>query len=311
MYLMDLHLHTNFSDGENTIEDICLYAKQYNFTKLCITDHNTVAGTLALEREKKKGSIFIYGTELRLPGMPDLLIYFPSISMPEAERLEEELQELGKLDQDITVLVAKDFFAEDPLTLWHKSTFHNNKGNYWLGTLQLCQLISGQKKPEIKLLDSIRAKKSYFFHLEKKYQPQAVHDLLEKSNIKWIKKLAKKYKGHLVLAHPFREVARHYHSQNPMDYDSLSQKLKELLNKISEWDISTIEYIVANNETWWNSHFNFSFDLAEKLFFDLCNQFSFTVTFGSDYHILPSTKNISNKKMFSPLGTYCPTWLQK
>ena len=60
----------------------------------------------------------------------------------EAECLEHELAELNRLDQEITIAVANDFIDGNIIKLWRESPFFNETGNYWMGTLQLAQLIS-------------------------------------------------------------------------------------------------------------------------------------------------------------------------
>lgn len=42
--LVNLHIHSNFSDGESKFEDILNYAKQKGMKKIAITDHNTIEG---------------------------------------------------------------------------------------------------------------------------------------------------------------------------------------------------------------------------------------------------------------------------
>jgi predicted metal-dependent phosphoesterase TrpH len=41
----DLHIHTNFSDGINSPEDVVKYAKQIGLDGIAITDHDTMRGS--------------------------------------------------------------------------------------------------------------------------------------------------------------------------------------------------------------------------------------------------------------------------
>ncbi len=46
----DLHVHSQFSDGDLTIEELALIAKEVGLTGFALTDHDTVGG-LALTAE--------------------------------------------------------------------------------------------------------------------------------------------------------------------------------------------------------------------------------------------------------------------
>jgi 3',5'-nucleoside bisphosphate phosphatase len=61
----DLHLHSSFSDGTYTPEEVVAHAQRHNLKAVALTDHDTVEGctrmALACDRE---GLEFISGTEL-------------------------------------------------------------------------------------------------------------------------------------------------------------------------------------------------------------------------------------------------------
>ncbi|MCM8795724.1 MAG: DNA polymerase/3'-5' exonuclease PolX [Candidatus Omnitrophica bacterium] len=65
----DLHIHSQWSDGANTIEDLVTFARQMGYTYIAITDHSQslkVAGGLGLkELEKKKRQIDKLNKELK------------------------------------------------------------------------------------------------------------------------------------------------------------------------------------------------------------------------------------------------------
>lgn len=53
----DFHAHTNYSDGENSVEDMAIAAKNLGYEYICLTDHSIslkVAGGLDLKALKKK-----------------------------------------------------------------------------------------------------------------------------------------------------------------------------------------------------------------------------------------------------------------
>src|SRR5437868_14902814 len=61
----DLHLHTNFSDGTYTPEELVSHAKRHGFGALALTDHDTVEGCERAGRACAAAGIeFIAGTEL-------------------------------------------------------------------------------------------------------------------------------------------------------------------------------------------------------------------------------------------------------
>lgn len=63
--LIDLHSHTNVSDGQDSPLDLVNYAKEVGVAVLAITDHDTVDGWQALKnRESSKGLLIVPGAEI-------------------------------------------------------------------------------------------------------------------------------------------------------------------------------------------------------------------------------------------------------
>lgn len=61
----DLHIHSIYSDGTFTLEEICDMAVCNNVGVIAVTDHNTIAGVKALQKiAKEKGLCSIAGVEL-------------------------------------------------------------------------------------------------------------------------------------------------------------------------------------------------------------------------------------------------------
>lgn len=61
----DLHLHTNFSDGTYTPEELAGHARRHGLSAVALTDHDTVEGCARMEVACRYGGIeFISGTEL-------------------------------------------------------------------------------------------------------------------------------------------------------------------------------------------------------------------------------------------------------
>tara|TARA_B100000029_G_scaffold425712_1_gene434246 strand:+ start:4530 stop:5375 length:846 start_codon:yes stop_codon:yes gene_type:complete len=62
---IDLHLHTCFSDGIYTPEQVAIAAKEMNLSAISLTDHDTIEGCLHLSKAcNKRGIEFVNGTEL-------------------------------------------------------------------------------------------------------------------------------------------------------------------------------------------------------------------------------------------------------
>jgi hypothetical protein len=61
----DLHLHTNFSDGTYTPEELAAQAKRFGFTAVALTDHDTVEGCHRMALACKAANVeFIPASEL-------------------------------------------------------------------------------------------------------------------------------------------------------------------------------------------------------------------------------------------------------
>jgi 3',5'-nucleoside bisphosphate phosphatase len=64
---IDMHVHSNASDGKFTVPEILLEAKDRGITFLAITDHDSIrAQTQATEESKKVGIRYITGVELNV-----------------------------------------------------------------------------------------------------------------------------------------------------------------------------------------------------------------------------------------------------
>lgn len=65
MKFADLHLHSRFSDGTYAPDDLAVIGRQYGFSALALTDHDSVEGCAAAAAACEQGGIqFIPGTEL-------------------------------------------------------------------------------------------------------------------------------------------------------------------------------------------------------------------------------------------------------
>lgn len=78
--MIDLHMHSNYSDGTYTVEEILASAKDMGLTQIAITDHNILTGSI-MASKLAKDIDFIIGTELSVDYKDvevHLLSYFPN-----------------------------------------------------------------------------------------------------------------------------------------------------------------------------------------------------------------------------------------
>ena len=57
----DLHIHSKFSDGDYSVEEIIDKLKFYGIEIFSITDHDNIQSIKAMENADKKGLIYIPG----------------------------------------------------------------------------------------------------------------------------------------------------------------------------------------------------------------------------------------------------------
>ena len=116
---VDFHMHTTFSDGSYTPEELVAYAKQKNLDTIAITDHDTVSSYDESKRAADKHGIeLIPGIEISCqfePGTLHILGYFLNPKDPgllknlgdlqraRAERNPQIIQKLNELGVKITM----------------------------------------------------------------------------------------------------------------------------------------------------------------------------------------------------------------
>lgn len=93
----DLHIHTTFSDGDETPEEIVIRAKEVGLKSIAITDHDVVDGIEPAQSQGEKvGVAIIPGVELttELPKAEvHILGYFIDYKRPELKEILSKIQE--------------------------------------------------------------------------------------------------------------------------------------------------------------------------------------------------------------------------
>ncbi|MGC3959406.1 MAG: PHP domain-containing protein [Verrucomicrobiota bacterium] len=109
MSYADLHLHSHYSDGTFTPEEIVARAKQQNLGAIALTDHDTVEGCAAVGAEcAKVGIEFVVGTELTSEHNDHELHILAYFVDPANERLLREIAKFQVVRQDrIREMVAR------------------------------------------------------------------------------------------------------------------------------------------------------------------------------------------------------------
>ena len=65
MYIVDLHSHSNVSDGNLNPDDLISYAAEKNVDMIALTDHDDISGLdLARKKAEELGISFINGVEI-------------------------------------------------------------------------------------------------------------------------------------------------------------------------------------------------------------------------------------------------------
>lgn len=132
---VDLHLHSNFSDGRYTVEEVINKAASKGLKVISITDHDTIDGVeLANTISKEKGiknipgvevSSEIEGQEIHILGYfidiynSDLKYYLYQFKMERLERAKRILSRLKKIGINLTIEEVIQFSESKPITRPH------------------------------------------------------------------------------------------------------------------------------------------------------------------------------------------------
>src|SRR5689334_25228754 len=96
----DLHLHTRFSDGTYTPEELAAHAKSHGLAAISLTDHDTVEGCAAMSVAcLDHGIEFLTGTELTVEVSGIELHLIGYLVDPENPRLLSEMDKFQTVRQ--------------------------------------------------------------------------------------------------------------------------------------------------------------------------------------------------------------------
>lgn len=160
--MIDLHIHTTFSDGTNTPEEIILLAKEKGLKAIAISDHDTLAG---IEQARHYGNIHnievingiefsaeFNGKEIHLLGYfldnknQNLLKQLQLFEKTRDERNIQLIKIFEKLNLDIDLDYIKSLAGESIITKLHFAKAIFEKG-YANSTKEAFSLYLDENKP--------------------------------------------------------------------------------------------------------------------------------------------------------------------
>lgn len=236
--MIDLHLHTVFSDGKITdIEKIV-----QNCDVISITDHNSIRACQYFA-DKLGGKKLIIGCEVTVDRAPDYLIYFPGISF--SEEIEKCFEEIRIAEES----VIKVCYENLGYSQWEKDlsvAFPENQKIKNARTRDLAAIIhlynSGLAYDDGKFDfgDLKIARKQRWTYADSVGNP--IPEDIAFS-------IAEKYDGKLVLAHPIHTAIKRGSRDNTTP-SMIAEKLNTLLKsftekggKYLEWEYFSEEHI--------------------------------------------------------------------
>jgi len=246
--VIDLHVHTCYSDGEHTPCEIIELAKKHNLDTIAITDHDRVGGVKeAIEEGNKVGIYVIPGIEVTAfdevevhvlgynidVDSPELLSYIETVKTKQEKEISEIFCYLNSIDIKLEKDDVYKFRDGEFVTMWHFAKAIAEKG-YALDVRDA--------------IDRFFLKTSL---KERKNDRISVKDAIN---------IIKASDGVPVLAHPVR----------------LELSFDRIIEKIIKWK----EYGLAGLE----AIYSLNSEVDTKRYLKLAEDYELTVTMGSDYH---------------------------
>lgn len=253
MKYADLHLHTRYSDGSNTPEQLVVDCSEIGLDVIAITDHDHTQGYLdALPHARDWGIELMTGVEISTPDY-HILGYGFNIENQEFQQL---LERSRKLQDEIVKQRIKSLNQQGiPITFEKLNEYFPNarKGKGTLVTAIVrdpdCREVTGVKS----------ARKIYEAYFNREKMPKIrMDELTVKEAVDGIHQAG----GIAILAHPFKDVGKTL--QEVLDTE-------EILDRLFETGLDGLE--IQPNYGDRNHRFR-----------EYANKHNLIVTYGSDYH---------------------------
>ena len=248
--LIDMHTHTNYSDGEYSPKELINLAKEQNIKLISITDHHTLEGIKNIPKNIK-GIKVIKGIELtaKVPkGRMHILGYNIDINN---EELNNKISYLKNKSTNSVISLIEQLKKDEKIYFTHEEIKELINANHNLGRPDLAKLL---------------IKKGYVSSVQEAFDKYLIkaYDKTRKVNKNLTYKecinLIKNSGGIPVLAHP--------HS---LELDN--EKLEKLLCKMIKLGLRGIEVYHSKNTK-----------AEEKFYLELANKYNLLISGGSDYH---------------------------
>ncbi len=266
--MIDLHLHTYYSDGTMSPEQLVLLAKERNVETIAITDHDGMGGlTEGLEAGERYGVHVLPGIELSAEDEESVYMHILGYCFDSNnENLRKEIERIRRkrVERNEKLLAALHKIG----CKLSKADLQLREGQDYVGkpTFALALMKKGY----------ISSPKEAFRegHFMRSDIVRSVHR--EKISAKKAIKLIKEAGGIASLAHPMK-----ISHLLKADGEEFFEKLEKLLIKLKGWGL-------AGMECYYSSH------LPEetKQLVSLAKKHQLIITAGSDFHGMEYDKNI-------------------
>lgn len=247
--LVDLHIHSFFSDGTMSPQEIVREAKEKNLKIIAITDHNTIEAYDVLKKECEKNNIIgIKGVELDC-SYKDKVLHILAYNFQDSkellniidkakkELLETSIKLIDKMSKDYSNISNEDYEAYE----------YDRKKGGWKGIHYLLdrEVTSG-------LFEGVKYYKEY----------KCGHEQFDFPKVEEACAAIKKAGGYAVLAHPCNWFS-----------NLTKEELKEVLKDLKDKGIDGVEcYYPANSKE------------MTEICVEFCRENDMLITAGSDGH---------------------------
>ncbi len=251
LMIVDLHIHSNISDGTDTPEEILELAKQANIRLFSITDHDDISGCLRLLNVYKETDIkFITGVELScsdIEGKYHILGYNFDVNSPYIRELVKKTHDIriGKTKKRLELL-KKEFGIIFPDNEISDLFLNENPGKPHLANLMVKYGYSKTKEEAISgYIDKLNIPENYINPSE------AISNIVKSGGIP-------------VLAHP---------SYGSGDQFIVGEDMNSRLKKLIHYGLKGVEVFYSG----------FTVKLINEMLF-WAKKYNLFATAGSDYH---------------------------
>ena len=157
----DLHIHSKYSDGTNTIEEIVDIAKKNNVSCISLVDHDTVDGVLELKEKAKKHHIeVINGVEISTSvNKTRIHILGYGIDLENAN-LKNYLKDISKARTENTKAILESNIKRGTIKYSWENVMHHFSNYSWLNSSHVFEAMKN---------DGLYDKWSDFFDFYTKY----------------------------------------------------------------------------------------------------------------------------------------------